>query len=55
MRYAHGRQTEHGPEVQCEPCPARMVASRRVDEQDVGRLGERTNGRLELRPLAQRK
>ena len=43
VRDADGRELEHGAELECEACSARMVAAGRVDQQYVRRLRQRAN------------
>jgi hypothetical protein len=51
---ADGRQPDNRPKVQGQTRASRMVAARGVDQQDVGRHGERAHRRLKQGPLAQR-
>jgi hypothetical protein len=54
VRDADGRHIEGGPEVQRQPCSARMIASGRIHEYDVGHDVERPNRGLEQWAFAQR-
>jgi hypothetical protein len=51
--YADRGEFEHRSEVNRETSPARMVSSGRVDEQDVDRRAESSNGAFEQGAFAQ--
>jgi hypothetical protein len=53
VRHTDRGEVEHGAEMEGEPRAARVVTAGRVDEQNVRRLFERTDGLLERRPFAQ--
>jgi endonuclease VIII len=53
VRDAERGHFEHRTEVERQPGATRMVAPRRVDDQHVGRLRQRSDGCLEQRPLTQ--
>jgi protein-L-isoaspartate(D-aspartate) O-methyltransferase len=50
----HGRHIQNGAQVDGEAGPARVIAARPVDEQDVGPFREKPYGFLEQRTLAKR-
>ena len=49
-----GRELEHGAKLQRETGPARMIPSRRIDEQHVGPRPNSPDRRLEARALPER-
>lgn len=54
VRDADAREVEHGSEVKRETGAARVVATRRVDQEQVRQVWEGSDGGLEKRALAKR-